>query len=113
MNKSLITLLGAALALSACSHKAPFLYRVDITQGNLFSQSTVEQLRPGMTRQQARRLLGTPLLADPFRNDQDIYIYRFSSGESGITYRKDLTITYDQNNHIIDINETALTTEQN
>ena len=111
MKRHLFIAAGAAIALSACSSYTPFLYRVDVPQGNIYEQSTVEQIRPGMTRTQVRRLLGAPLLADPFRKDQDAYIYRFTSGETGLTYRKDLNIYYDQANRVVDIKESELTTE--
>lgn len=112
MKRHILLMLGAAFAVSACSNFAPFLYRVDVAQGNIYDQSTVEQIRPGMTRSQVRRLLGTPLLADPFRKDRDDYIYRFTSGKTGVTYRKDLNIYYDQANRVIDIKESELTTER-
>ncbi|MBV7434718.1 outer membrane protein assembly factor BamE [Cardiobacteriaceae bacterium TAE3-ERU3] len=111
MKRHLLIAVGAAIILSACS-RTPFLYRVDVPQGNIYEQSTVEQIRPGMTRTQVRRLLGTPLLADPFRQNQDSYIYRFTSGKSNLTYRKDLNIYYDQANRVIDIKESELTTER-
>lgn len=101
-----------ALSLSACSGYAPFLYRVDVAQGNIYAQDTVAQIRPGMTRKQVHRLLGTPLLADPFRANQDAYIYRFRSGETGLTYRKDVKIYYDQAGRVVDIKQSALTTER-
>lgn len=112
MKRHLFIAVGAAIVLSACGSRAPFLYRVDIPQGNIYEQSSVEQIRLGMTRTQVRRLLGAPLLADPFRNNQDAYIYRFTSGETGVTYRKDLNIYYDQANRVIDIKESELTTER-
>lgn len=111
MKRHLYIAAATAFALSACSSYTPFLYRVDVPQGNIYEQSTVEQIRLGMTRTQVRRLLGTPLLADPFRQNQDAYIYRFTSGETGVTYRKDLNIYYDQANRVIDIQESELTTE--
>ena len=112
MKRHLLITLGAAIFLSACSSYTPFLYRVDIPQGNIYEQSTIEQIRPGMTRTQVRRLLGTPLLADPFRKNQDAYIYRFTSGKSGLTYRKDLNIYYDQADRVIDIQESEIKSER-
>lgn len=111
MNKLFLPLL-AALALSACSSYTPFLYRVDVSQGNIYDQATVAQIQPGMTRKQVRRLLGTPLLADPFKQNQDRYVYRFTSGKSGITYRRDLNIAYDQANRVINIQESDLNVEE-
>ena len=55
---SLFALL-AALALSGCG----LVYKMEINQGNYVTQEMVAQLKPGMTRDQVRFVLGTPLLA--------------------------------------------------
>lgn len=69
--------LAAALLLGACSLLPGFMqpYRIDIQQGNFVSQEMVSQLRPGMTREQVRVLLGTPLLVDIFHADRWDYVY--------------------------------------
>ena len=48
---------------------------MDIQQGNFVSQDAVSKLRPGMTREQVRFLLGTPLVADIFHANRWDYIY--------------------------------------
>jgi outer membrane protein assembly factor BamE len=50
-------------------------YRVEVVQGNFVSREQVEALRPGMTRQQVREVLGTPLLADVFHADRWDYVF--------------------------------------
>ena len=45
-------------------------YRVDLQQGNFVSKEMVAQLRPGMTRDQVRFVLGTPLLTDLFHSNR-------------------------------------------
>ena len=50
-------------------------YKPDIQQGNFVSQEMVQQLKAGMTREQVRFLLGTPLLTDIFHADRWDYIY--------------------------------------
>jgi len=52
-------------------------YRVDIPQGNYLDRSMVDQVKPGMTRDQVRFALGTPLHVDPFRPDRWDYVFRF------------------------------------
>jgi outer membrane protein assembly factor BamE (lipoprotein component of BamABCDE complex) len=52
-------------------------YRVDIPQGNYLDRSMVEQVKTGMTRDQVRFALGTPLYVDPFRPDRWDYVFRF------------------------------------
>ena len=39
-------------------------YKVEVVQGNFVSKEQVEALKPGMTRQQVREILGTPLLTE-------------------------------------------------
>jgi outer membrane protein assembly factor BamE len=92
MNRTVLRLCLAALtlALSACSasYVPNFLrpYRPDVQQGNIVTKDMVEQLRPGMTRDQVRFLLGTPMLTDLFHQDRWDYTYylRRKSGETQI-----------------------------
>jgi len=52
-------------------------YRMDIQQGNYLSQEMVSQLKIGMTKEQVRYVLGTPLVADIFHADRWDYIYYY------------------------------------
>lgn len=61
------------LPLAGCGWLAP--YRIDIQQGNFVSQEMVGQLKRGMTRDQVRFVLGTPLVADIFHADRWDYVY--------------------------------------
>ena len=67
-----------AAAVAACSvPRIPGItpYKMDIQQGNFVSQEMIAQLRPGMSREQVRYLLGTPLVADIFHPDRWDYVY--------------------------------------
>jgi len=57
-------------------------YKPEIQQGNYLAQSVVSQLKPGMTREQVRYLLGTPLLTDIFHAERWDYVY-WREAESG------------------------------
>jgi outer membrane protein assembly factor BamE len=48
---------------------------MDIQQGNFVSQEMVSQLKPGMTKEQVRFVLGTPLITDIFHVDRWDYVY--------------------------------------
>jgi len=81
--------LGAALA--ACStlgdRSRSMLdtvtpYRVEIVQGNVVTREMAAAVRPGMTRQQVREILGTPLLVDVFQPDR--WNYAFSIRRAGV-----------------------------
>ena len=77
----LVFALAAAALLPACKSvevpKVPGVtpYRMVIQQGNFISQEMVEQLKPGMTREQVRFVLGTPLVTDIFHADRWDYVW--------------------------------------
>lgn len=50
-------------------------YRFDIQQGNIIESEKVAQIHPGMTEDQVRFILGTPLLQDVFHTNRWDYIY--------------------------------------
>ena len=74
-----------AVALSACSWFAP--YRIDVRQGNYIDETMLTQLKPGMTREQVRFVLGSPLVTDVFREDRWDYVYRFKFGNGDVEQR--------------------------
>ena len=63
------------LRLSCRAFPACTPYRIDIQQGNFVSQDMVAQLKPGMSKEQVRLALGTPLLTDIFHADRWDYVY--------------------------------------
>ena len=50
-------------------------YKPEIEKGNYLSQEIIAQVKPGMSREQVRFLLGTPLLTDIFHADRWDYVY--------------------------------------
>ena len=79
-NHLILTLLLIAGCKQMPQMSAPSLpgltpYKIDIQQGNLITQEMLDKLQPGMTRNQVRFVLGTPLLVDPFRTDRWDYFY--------------------------------------
>ena len=75
----------ALLAVAGCASSTRVLgikpYRIEIQQGNALTQDMVQQLRPGMTKDQVRFALGTPLVTDIFHGDRwDYPYYRERSG---------------------------------
>jgi outer membrane protein assembly factor BamE len=78
--------------LSACSNTPSVTsyltpYKIDVRQGNMVTQDMVAQLKPGLTRDQVRFILGTPLVADMFHADRWDYIYRFQPGRGEVQER--------------------------
>jgi outer membrane protein assembly factor BamE len=71
----------AALLLVSCSSTQMAMpkfsaYRIEIQQGNFISQEMVSQLKLGMSKDQVRFVLGTPLIADSFHADRWDYVFR-------------------------------------
>jgi outer membrane protein assembly factor BamE len=78
MSRPLFLLLGVfPVALAACGLRVPGLtpYRMEIQQGNYVTQEMASQLKSGMSKEQVRITLGTPLLTDLFHADRWDYVY--------------------------------------
>lgn len=79
--RSVIILVVTTLALGACTNlRFPGVYRVDIPQGNFVTEDMLEQLQPGMTREQVRYVMGVPTLTDPFTPDTWYYLMTYQPG---------------------------------
>jgi outer membrane protein assembly factor BamE len=92
----LVLMIGASLAalagcgsLDGASHRIASIvtpYKVDVVQGNFVSREQVEALQPGMSRQQVREILGTPLVTSVFHADRWEYVFTIKRpGEDPLT----------------------------
>jgi outer membrane protein assembly factor BamE len=102
------TLIAAATmtvlaGLSACStydsvtqsiaqHITP--YRITVVQGNFVSAEAAAQMQVGMSRDQVKTLLGTPLLADMFHADRWDYIFYFKRGSTSVVQQRDFVVNF-------------------
>lgn len=72
-----------AVALSACSSVANRVssvvtpYKIDIVQGNVVTREQAQALKTGMSREEVRDILGSPLLASVFHADRWDYVFSF------------------------------------
>jgi len=93
----LLCLAALVATLQACSASyVPGIlrpYRPDVQQGNIVTKDMVEQLRPGMTRDQVRFLLGTPMLTDIFHQDRWDYTY-YLRRKNGDTQIRKLSVLF-------------------
>ncbi len=102
-------LLGAVLAASAllagCSTydsstrkiaNAITPYRIDIVQGNFVSREQASQLKEGMTRDQVRYVLGSPLLTDMFHGNRWDYVFSFKRGNANVVQERKLTVWFEE-----------------
>ena len=91
----------AALPLPSCKSvevpKIPGVtpYRMVIQQGNFISQEMVAQLKPGMTREQVRFVLGTPLVSDIFHADRWDYVF-FRELPDGKREQRNLSVVFEK-----------------
>jgi len=54
------------------------VYKIDVNQGNYLSQDMIDKLKVGMSQTQVKQVLGTPLVASPFRPDRWDYVYEYT-----------------------------------
>jgi outer membrane protein assembly factor BamE len=87
------------LLLAGCSGGQPSRsgllqpYRADLPQGNYVTRAMVEQVRPGMEREQVRAILGTPLLGHVFHADRWDYAFRFRHS-NGRTEQRNVSVRF-------------------
>ena len=84
----LLLLLSATLVAAGC------VYRASISQGNLIKQDDLDQVEVGMTRNQVRFLLGTPMIDDPFRADRWDYVYYLVIGRDDPSFQRWVSIFF-------------------
>ncbi len=93
--------LACAALLAGCKSvevpKVPGVtpYRMVIQQGNFISQEMVSQLKPGMTREQVRFILGTPLVTDIFHADRWDYVF-FREAPDGKKEQRNLSVVFEK-----------------
>lgn len=92
------------IAHAACSAIALMLvaglstgcvYQIDVQQGNKLEPKDVESVKVGMTRNQVRFLLGTPMVSDVFHDDRWDYFFYFRAGRSNDPERRWLIVWFD------------------
>jgi len=96
-------LIVAASLLAGCASsgftlpKIPGIeaHRMEIQQGNYVTQDMIAKLQPGMTRDQVRFVLGTPLVADAFHADRWDYMFRRQRANSKEIEQRRIVIFFD------------------
>lgn len=98
------TLLALSLllcvAFSGCALRP---HRIDIQQGNYVDEAMLARLKPDMTRAQARFVLGTPLIADPFHPDRWDYLFSDRKGRADPLRSTRVTVIFegDRLKHVV------------
>jgi outer membrane protein assembly factor BamE len=104
MKKMSFRLLSGAIALailSGCSAPSwlPVAlrpYKPTVQQGNIITKDMVDQLRTGMTREQVRFLLGTPMLTDVFHQNRWDYPYILERPRAGEVHIRKLHVIFEE-----------------
>ena len=97
-----VVLAAAVATLAGCatidkytpSWRSLGVYKIDINQGNYLAQDQIDRLQVGMTPQQVRLTLGTPLIEFPFTRDRWDYVYEYTRQGVVREHRK-LTVWFD------------------
>lgn len=84
-----VLLLATVLAMSGC------VYRANISQGNIVEEEDLDQVEVGMTRNQIRFLLGTPMIDDPFHMNRWDYVYYLKIGRNDASAKRWISILFD------------------
>ena len=102
-----VSVLGAGCAARSPDRSGLFQpYRISIPQGNYVTKEMLAQVKPGMTPEQVRFALGTPLVRDVFHPDRWDYVFRFQRA-SGRADQRHATVFFD-NGKVARVEETGL-----
>ena len=85
-------------------------YVPDIVQGNFISSEQYSKLQLGMSREQVRQILGTPLLASYFHANRWDYIFEFKRSGQPIGKERHVTVFFD-GDKVVKFEGDALPTE--
>lgn len=80
------------IALALCSG---CVYRASIAQGNLIKEEDLAQLEIGMTKNQVRFLLGTPMVDDPFHAERWDYVYYLKIGRNQAVAKRWVSVFFE------------------
>lgn len=86
---SIPVLLLAMTLLAGC------VYQASLSQGNLIKQEDLDQVEVGMTRNQVRFLLGTPLVDDMFHSNRWDYVYFLRIGRDKASFKRWVSVYFD------------------
>ncbi len=87
----------AALVLAVASG---CVHRIDIQQGNFLDPEDVDRVALGMTRVQVRSLLGTPMVADPFKRERWDYVYYLKKGRLQRAEQRHFIVFFDESDKV-------------
>jgi len=100
---TLIVILYGVTVISACTSWLPEPHKLDLQQGNTVKLEQLESIEIGMNKSEVRKIMGSPMLADPFHTQRWDYIYRFIPNKG--FERKSLLTLYFEDEVLIRIDD--------
>jgi outer membrane protein assembly factor BamE len=85
-------------------------YVPDVIQGNFISSEQYAKLQKGMSREQVRQILGTPLLASYFHSNRWDYVFEFKRAGQVMGKERRVTIFF-EGDKVVQFQGDALPTE--
>lgn len=73
-------------------------YRITIVQGNFVSKEAAAKMRVGMSRDEVKATLGTPLLTDMFHDERWDYVFYFKRGSTAVVQQRDFVVNFQGDN---------------
>lgn len=71
--------------LTACGKvKIPGVHRIPVQQGNYLEYKDVSQVKEGMTREDVKAILGTPVVGSLFNQSRWEYVYKLRTERYGL-----------------------------
>ncbi len=98
-----ILLLFSMIVLNGCAAWFPEAHKLDLQQGNTVKLEQLEAISIGMTKTEVRKIMGSPMLSDPFHNQRWDYIYRFIPNKG--FERKSLLTLYFEDDVLVEIDD--------
>lgn len=92
---SLLVISLASLSVGCSRLSFPFVYRINVQQGNILDQKKIDQIKIGQNKRQVQFILGTPMLTDTFNPDRWDYIYSVRRGEK-VLGKKRFTLYFEK-----------------
>lgn len=89
--RKLLLISALALTTAGCG----ILYKQPIYQGSLLEKTQVDQLQPGMSKQQVESLIGSPSISDPFHQNRWDYTSSERINRRGTTQVRNMTLWFE------------------
>ncbi|MGN6650556.1 outer membrane protein assembly factor BamE domain-containing protein, partial [Trinickia sp.] len=75
-------------------------YRITIVQGNFVSKEAASKMRVGMSRDEVKAALGTPLLTDMFHDERWDYVFYFKRGSTAVVQQRNFVVNF-KDDHVV------------